>query len=347
MDASHRGGPLGFVTVVDDRTLIIPDYKGNNHFNTIGNLVVDPRAGLLFVDFETGALLQLTGEAEIDWDSPAVADYPGARRLIRFTIEEANLLEGALPLRWHVADDSVYKLRLVEKIAESADVTSFYFEHAGGRRLADFSAGQHLPIEIHCSDRKERLRRTYSLSSGPADAGYRISVKRESKGRVSRQLHDSLEPGDTVTASAPSGDFILDHGARPVVLVSAGIGVTPMVSMLHELSTTPGARPVYFVHGARDGAHHALAEEVTSMVEAEDNFYSHISYSRPRAEDRRGHDFDTIGRVDGALLASILPNLEAEFYLCGPLAFMASVQTQLEGLGVPPAQIHSESFGPT
>lgn len=344
MDASHRGGPPGFVEVVDDRTLVIPDYKGNNHFNTIGNLVVDPRAGLVFVDFESGALLQLTGRAEVDWNSQAVGRYPGARRLIRFTLEEANWLEDALPLRWGVAADSVRDLRLVAKTRESADVVSFSFEAVDGQPLADFEPGQHLPIEVHLPDRDESTTRTYSLSNGPGSPGYRISVKRESQGAVSRHLHDSLEVGAVISSSVPAGDFVLDHGARPVVLVSAGIGVTPMVSMLHALVSNLGSRPVFFVHGARDRDHHALADEVRSLVATSENLRKHISYSQPSAEDREGHDFDSRGRVDGALLASILPDLEAEFYLCGPIAFMASLQSELEARGVPSEQIHSESF---
>ncbi len=346
MDASHRGGRPGFVEVVDDRTLIIPDYKGNNHFNTIGNLVVDPRAGLLFVDFETGAMLQLTGRAEIDWDSDEVSGYPGARRLIRFTLEKANLLEAALPLRWHVAADSIRALRLVEKTRESADVTSFYFEDAAGCRLPDFSPGQHLPIEVQLSGRDEKVKRTYSLSNGPGDPRYRISVKRESRGLVSRTLHDSLEVGQFVSARVPAGDFVLDRGRRPVVLVSAGIGVTPMLSMLHQLAIGSSSRPVYFVHGARDGAHHALADEVRLLVEASEYFHKHVSYSRPLTADRQGIDFDAKGRVNSELLASMLPTLEAEFYLCGPIAFMADVQSGLETLGVPSPRIHSERFGP-
>jgi hypothetical protein len=346
MDASHRGGAPGFVEVVDERTLVIPDYAGNNHFNTIGNLVLDPRAGLVFVDFETGGMLQLTGRAEIDWDSEEIDRHPDARRLIRFTLEEAIWLEEALPLRWHSATESVRDLRLVEKTRESADVVSFIFEANDGEPLADFVAGQHLPIEILLSGRDESVTRTYSLSNGPGDRRYRISVKRESRGAVSRHLHDSLEVGTVVSARVPAGDFVLDHGQRSVVLVSAGIGATPMVSMLHALLRSPESRPVWFVHGARDGEHHALAREVRALAEASAVVRSHVSFSRPLPEDLEGRDFDTKGRVNAQLLQSILPDLDAEFYLCGPIAFMADLQTELEQFGVPSDQIHSESFGP-
>lgn len=346
MDASHRGGSRGFVEVLDDRTLVIPDYAGNNHFNTIGNLVVDPRAGLLFVDFETGGMLQLTGRAEIDWDSKDVGRYAGARRLIRFTLEEANWLEEALPLRWDFATEAVRELRLVEKTRESADVVSFVFESEDGESLTDFAAGQHLPIEIDLPDRDDPTTRTYSLSNGPDDRRYRISVKRESLGAVSRHLHDSLAVGAILSARAPAGDFVLDHGRRPVVLVSAGIGVTPMVSMLHALAESPEARPVWFVHGARDGEHHALAKEVRTLAASSEFVRTHVSFSRPLPEDLECRDFDAQGRVNAALLESLLPDLDAEFYLCGPIAFMADLQSELEGLGVSSDQIHSESFGP-
>jgi len=346
MDVSHRGGAPGFVEVADDRTLVIPDYAGNNHFNTIGNLVVDPRAGLLFVDFETGGMLQLTGRAEIDWESEEVDRFPGARRLIRFTLEEAIWLDGALPIRWQTSTELVRDLRLVEKTRESADVVSFVFQAEDGEPLADFAAGQHLPIELDVPDQGEPVKRTYSLSNGPGRDHYRISVKRESRGVASRYLHDSLEVGAVVSARAPAGDFVLDHAERPVVLVSAGIGVTPMLSMLHSLTESRVSAPIWFVHGARDGGHHALASEVRALAEKCEVVNTHVSFSGPRREDLEGRDFDAKGRVSAALLDSILPGLDAEFYLCGPIAFMADVQTQLEELGVASDRIHSESFGP-
>jgi len=345
MDASHRGGEPGFVRVEGDRVLVIPDYAGNNHFNTIGNLVMDPRAGLLFVDFEGGGMLQLTGRTEIDWDSPAVADFPGARRLIRFTLEQAIELEAALPLRWDASAASVRTLRLVEKKRESEDVVSFVFASRDGGPLADFEPGQHLPIELEPPN-AEPLRRTYSLSNGPGGERYRISVKREPRGAASRYLHDSVEVGAFVNARVPAGDFVLDHGESPVVLVSAGIGVTPMLSMLHVLVARGEERPVWFVHGARGGRHHALADEARDLAARSDKVDLHIAYSRPGEEDREGHDYHSEGRVDGELLASLVPDLDAEFYLCGPTAFMAAVQTDLEQRGVSPDRIHSESFGP-
>jgi ferredoxin-NADP reductase/predicted pyridoxine 5'-phosphate oxidase superfamily flavin-nucleotide-binding protein len=343
MDASHRGGSPGFVTVESATRLSFPDYAGNDHFNTIGNLVLDPRAGLLFVDFGTGSLLQLTGRATIDWDSEAVTQMPGAQRLVRFEIEEIVELPGALPLRWSEDAGAVRSLRVVEKVHESADVTSFVLAARDGEPLPGFTAGQHLPLEIPVPDRAEPLRRSYSLSGPPGADAYRITVKREPQGAASRHLHDVIEPGALLAARPPSGTFVLPEDGAPVVLVSAGIGVTPMVSMLHALTAEGVQRTVWFVHGARDGSHHPLAEEIRALAARRPGIRVHVSYSRPRPEDR-GHDGR--GRVDGALLARLVSARGAHYLLCGPVGFLASLAADLGRRGVPAARIHSESFGP-
>jgi hypothetical protein len=346
MDASHRGGDRGFVSVASETRLVFPDYAGNNHFNTIGNLALDPRAGLLFVDFQTGGLLQLTGRTTIDWDSDAVARIPGARRLVAFDIEEIVELPAALPLRWDADAESVRSLRLIDKIPESDDVTSFVFEARDGGPLLPFEAGQHLPIELDVQGHEEPVRRTYSLSGAPDSDRYRISVKREPYGVASRHLHDRVEPGAILDARKPAGDFVLPCSGCPVVLVSAGVGTTPMVSMLHALAEGTGKRSVWFVHGARDGAHHPLAGEVRDLVANRPGVRVHVAYSRPRPADQAGSDYDSVGRVNGALLADLVDHPDAHYLLCGPTRFMADVQTELERSGVSADHIHTESFGP-
>lgn len=343
MDASHRGGDPGFVRVDGDARLVFADYAGNNHFNTIGNLVLDPRAGLCFVDFSTGSLLQLTGRTTIDWDSDAVARFPGARRLVIFDVEEVVELPAALPLRWDAGAEPVRSLRLIEKVRESDEVTSFVFEARDGGSLPDFEAGQHLPIELEVPRAGAPVRRTYSLSGAPGAGRYRISVKREPQGTASRHLHDRVEPGAIISAHRPAGDFVLGCSECPVVLVSAGIGMTPLVSMLHALAAEESERPVWFVHGARDGRHHPLAREVRETAAKRAGIQVHVAYSRPRPEDT---GYDSVGRVDGTLLARLVPEKKAHYYLCGPLAFMATIQSDLERRGVRPGHIHTESFGP-
>jgi hypothetical protein len=346
MDASHRGGAPGFTRIRDARRLVFPDYAGNNHFNTIGNLVLDPRVGLLFVDFERGDLLQLTGKARIDWDSPEIQDFPGARRLVHVEIDEIVELRGVLPLRWESAGESIRELRVVGKERETREVTSFLFEARDGSPLPEFVAGQYVPIELQVPGQKTPVLRTYSLSGAPGDERYRISVKRHDLGVASRHLHDRVEVGQFVSVRAARGDFVLDASStRPVVLVSAGVGLTPLVSMLHTLAPNPG-RSVWFVHGARDGDHHALRDEVQKLAEGRSNVRVHVAYSLPRPEDVPDRDYQSQGRIDGALLEKLVPGLEADFYVCGPTGFMAAIQDQLEARGVPTGRIHSETFGP-
>ena len=130
------------------------------------------------------------------------------------------------------------------------------------------------------------------------------------------------------------------------MLVSAGVGLTPLVSMLNALAAEAGARPVRFVHVARDGEHHPLAEEVRALAERHPGIRTHVAYSRPRPEDTPGDDYDSEGRLDAALLAELAPGPDAQFLLCGPLGFMAEIQSGLESRGVAPERIHSETFGP-
>ena len=343
MDASHRGGPAGFVRVLSDTTLEFPDYAGNNHFNTVGNILLDPRVGLLFVDFENGHLLQLTGHASIDFDSRR-NEAAGAQRWIRFEIEEAVEHRGVLPLRL-VRREQRLALRVVAKRRETQDVTSFVLAACDGRPLPMARPGQYLPIHADIPG-KGRVERTYSLSGAPSAETYRISVKREPNGTMSQHLHDEVLDGNVLRTGEPRGLFVLDEKSpRTVALVSAGIGVTPTMSMLHALAQQPG-RPVRFVHGARDGRHHPFADEVARLAAAS-HIDVHRRYSRPRSEDHLGRDYDSEGRVDATLLETLVPLLDCDFYLCGPTAFLADLQSDLERRGVPPERIFSETFGPS
>ena len=346
MDASHRGGDKGFVQVLDGRRLRFPDYAGNNHYNTIGNLVLDARAGFLFVNFETGSLLQMSGTASIDWDSAQLQEFPGARRLVNFEVEEIVELSSAVRLRWAADAESVRSLRLVAKIPQSTDVTSFVFEARDGGPLPAFEPGQHLPIELAIPGLAEPARRTYSLSSSPADERYRITVKREAHGLVSRHLHDQVEPGAIIDSRRPAGDFTMTCNGCPLVLASAGVGVTPMMSILHTVANENSDRPAWFVHGARDGNHHPLIDEVRGLITERPNINLHVAYSNPRPEDEMGRHFDSEGWVTGTLLASLVNDRDAHYFLCGPPRFMADIEADLDRRGVPAGQIHYETFGP-
>jgi ferredoxin-NADP reductase/predicted pyridoxine 5'-phosphate oxidase superfamily flavin-nucleotide-binding protein len=345
MDASHRGGNPGFVEVPDEATLRFPDYAGNNHFNTIGNLMLDDRIGMLFVDFASGSLLQVSGRATIDWTSDTAAQPTEALRYISVHIDEVVELRSALRLRWRTASEDMSTLQLVAKTAESADVTSFTLAAADGDDLPSFKAGQYLPIAIEIPGHAGPAHRTYSLSHGPDQATYRISVKREDNGLVSRHLHDHLEVGMHIRAGRPSGDLTIPDEKAPLVLVSAGVGITPMLSILHDTGKEAGQRPVWFVHGARNGMHHPHANEVRSLAEATPHIRTLTAYSHPLDTDQRGTDYDTQGRIDVAALMQLQLPTDAHFLLCGPAAFMSDIEAGLTQASVPEYRIHQESFG--
>ncbi|WP_321416713.1 pyridoxamine 5'-phosphate oxidase family protein [uncultured Desulfobacter sp.] len=343
MDVSHRGGPAGFVKINSDKRLVLPDYAGNNLFNTIGNLVMDPRVGLLFVDFHMGSMLQISGNAEIDWDSDQIAEHPGAKRLINIEIEHIVQLDHSLPLKWSDSQGGVRELILTDKIIESEDVTSFVFVPRDKGRLPLFKAGQYLPIELEL-DGGDVLERTYSLSNPPEEGKYRISVKREPRGLVSRLLHDHLLPGNSILTKEPEGEFVLSLDKDlPIVLISAGIGITPMISMLHVLAKQ--ARPTYFIHGARDGAHNPFMQEVRALAAGHsDSVHLSILYSHPDPKDKEGMDYDQSGRIDAGALKQLVPTINAEFYVCGPKSFLADIVSFLSERGVADNCIHFESF---
>jgi ferredoxin-NADP reductase/predicted pyridoxine 5'-phosphate oxidase superfamily flavin-nucleotide-binding protein len=344
MDISHRGGERGFVEVLDDRTIRFPDFAGNRYYNTLGNILSDARTGFLFIDFASGSLLQVTGRASIDFDSEAVARVQGARQLVTLEVDEFVELTSVLRLRWQDEAGSARSLRLAERVRESADVTSFYFESRDGGPLKQFTAGQHLPIELNLSGGFGKVQRSYSLSGSPKEGRYRISVKRDPQGLVSRILHDVLEVGATIDAGTPAGTFGLPETNEPVVLVSAGIGVTPLLSMLHAIATEETGRQVWFVHGARDGTHHPFREEVRSLAAGRANIRLLTHYSRPLETDARGQDFDLEGRITAESLMALTGAASASYYLCGPAVFMGELRAGLAREGIPESRIFEESF---
>ena len=345
-DASHRGGAPGFVEVVDSNHLRIPDYAGNNFFNTIGNLLENPAIGLVFVDFESGGLLHLTGRAEIDWNASKSND-PAALRTIDVTIDAIVDRPAALSLRWSKDSASLRTLEIVDKVVESEDITSFYLAPTDARPLEPFEAGQHLPVELDIPGHADKVRRSYSLSGAPKSDRYRLSIKRESQGTASRFLHDELKAGDRISARRPSGDFVVPCSNCPLVLVSAGVGLTPMLSILHTAASEGRERPVWYVHGARNGAQHALKAEVDALVGAHANFSAHIRYSRPRDDDQLGVDYNAAGRISAQTLLELNAGPDANYLLCGPAQFLADIKSGLEAAGVPAGNIHFETFGPT
>ena len=342
-DASHRGGEPGFVQVVDRTHLRIPDYAGNNFFNSIGNILRNPNVGLVFVDFTNGDLLHVTGRATIDW-APDGPGNSGALRFIDVEVGEVLDRRAALSLRWSSDANAQRDLRVTKKDRESEQITSVYLAPADDRPLRDFKPGQHLPIQLDVPGQRAPVQRSYSLS-GPAGSDfYRLSVKREARGVASRHLHDRLQVGDIIRAHDPAGSFVVPCGRCPLVLASAGVGVTPMMSILLDVARGSHERPVWFVHGARDGGQHALRGEVERVAREYEHVQKQFFYSRPRASDQHGIDYDVEGRVNVNSLLDLEAGPDAHYMLCGPAAFVSSLETGLQTAGVPGSQIHFETF---
>ncbi len=252
----------------------------------------------------------------------------------------------------HEAWDGWRTFVVAHKRPESETITSFYLEPEDGKPLPSYRPGQFLTFKLDIPGQAEPVLRTYTLSAGPGDPErYRVSIKREPPqddyASSSNYFHDHVVEGSRLQVKAPRGKFFLDlESGRPAVLLSAGVGLTPMVSMLEAAAASGFGHPLWFVHGTRNGREHAMGAHVRRIAAEHPDAHVHIRYSRPDAGDVAGQDYDSTGHVDVDLLKRILPFDAYDFYLCGPTGFMAELYRGLTALGVPEARIHYEFFGP-
>ena len=368
VDVSHRGGRPGFVKVEGNR-LIIPDYAGNLHFNTLGNLLVNPRAGLLFIDFRNGNVLQLCGRAEVLLDSPAIQAFEGAERLWTLEVEQAVWRPAAVSLRWAFKEYAPTSLmtgtwaeadarlqqrqlqrqwqawRVLRVEQESRDIRSFYLEPPSDSSVT-FAPGQHIPVQVQI-DGEAAMIRTYSLSSAPSDGYLRISVK--AQGPASRHLHERVKPGDVLDVRSPMGSFTLDEqSTRPLVLIGAGVGITPLLAMLREQLNKGQARRIHLFHGARSLADLPFGQELASLrQQAGGLLHVHRALSQPEGHAVAGQDYEFTGRLGIEQVKATLALDDYDFYLCGPGSFTQDLYEGLRTVHVPDARIHAEAFGPS
>lgn len=236
---------------------------------------------------------------------------------------------------------------VAEKIRESDIVTSFILRPSDGGRVIRHRPGQYLTFRLTLAD-GSLVKRNYSISCGPNDEFYRISVKREARGQGgSRYLHDSVDVGSVIEATPPAGDFFLpDEPGAPVVLVSGGVGLTPMVSMLEAIAADYPDLEAHFIHGALNSSIHAMDKHVRSLASTRDRVTVRTFYSDPAANDAAGlsHDYDGFITVDW--LRSQTPFETSHFYLCGPKPFLRALVPALSKAGVSPDRVHFEFFGP-
>jgi len=236
-------------------------------------------------------------------------------------------------------------LRVSRKLHESSNVTSLVLEPADSEPLKAALAGQFIVLRLRPRPEESALLRSYSLSGGPSEDRYRISVKREPHGAAGAYIDRRVQAGDILDVSAPRGSFTLRQGERPVVLVSAGIGATPVLAMLHALAAEQTCRGIWWIHGARNSSEHPFAAEVRDLLKTLPGSRSHICYSAPKPTDRPDIDFDRVGRVGVPVFEEISVPPDADFYICGPAAFMSGLVDGLAGWGVARDRLHTENFG--
>ena len=242
-------------------------------------------------------------------------------------------------------------LRVTAVREESADIRSLTLADPGGGALPTWAPGQSIAVRLHPDSTGAAVLRNYSLSNPPGAGSYRIGVKREPGGRGSGFLHTGVRVGDLVDVAAPRGTFALalaeDPHGPPVLLVSAGVGITPVLSMLHALVEARSTREVWWLHGARDGTADAFAAECRELIGELPGGRSHVFYSRPAAADRVGVDYAGAGRISAEAFETLAPPKDAEAYLCGPVEFMTTLTAALTAYGLAPERVHSETFGAT
>lgn len=250
-----------------------------------------------------------------------------------------------------IEPDTWLKLRLLRKVTETAQISSFYLEPVSGGNLPAFKAGQYLTLSIPQAGERPLLR-TYTVSSSSADRDfYRITVKREpapadqpdvAAGIGSTYLHDTLTVGDVIDCLPPRGRFVVDDSARPLVLLSGGVGITPMLAMLAEQAYHRTRRPIWFVHACQTSAHQVLRDEISDLTKIHGGARALSVFETAGTEDTPDH----VGHVDMAFLKKHLPFDDYSFYLCGPPGFMAALYEGLTSLNVSEDRIFYEFFGP-
>jgi nitric oxide dioxygenase len=239
------------------------------------------------------------------------------------------------------------RFRIERKAVESEVITSFYLAPSDGGKVPSYKPGQYLTVRVPDGSGSTTMR-NYSLSSAPCADHFRISVKSEPDGTVSNYLH-GLSIGDGVDLGPPCGEFFLDpteHHERPLVLLSAGVGITPVLAMAESVLRDQPEREVIFIHGALSGKTHAFGDQLRKLAANHPRFQLHIRYSEPTEKDRNAGLHDSEGFIDAELIERLVPQRDCDYYFCGPKPFMAAIYQQLLAWGVPGSQVHFEFFGP-
>lgn len=297
-----------------------------------------------------GAIKEVLGDAATPEIIDAWADAYGviADVFIRMENKMYKTAE-TMPGGW-----AGYRNFVVEKKVKESDViTSFYLKPQDGKEIASYIPGQYITVKLEIPGEQYTHLRQYSLSDRPGQNYYRISVKREDPkgdnipaGIVSTYLHTHVKEGDTIPITAPAGDFYLDlDTSLPLVLISGGVGLTPMMAMLNTTVNESPNREIYYIHAAINSQLHAFRAHVNDLAAGHKNVHSLVIYEKPSEDDKEMKNYDKEGFFSLDWLQQSLPTKDADFYFCGPEPFMKVVNKALKQWGVPEERIHYEFFG--
>lgn len=373
VDVSHRGGKNGFIRVSSDDTITIPDFVGNNFFNTLGNIILNPHAGLLFIDFSNGQILQVQGRAEVDISGTAVVDFRGAERVWKvkpsgiyqsvaqaIQLQFRELPDGLSPFlldtgQWGGAGTPTsapprgwHKMRVERIDSESSDVCSFYLAPMIGSSIPKHLAGQHVSLQLHPQGELQSLIRTYTVSSAPGSSALRVSVKKVGAG--SAAVH-GLVVGSHIYMSSPSGSFVLpDDISGGLVFLAGGIGITPILAMLHEVEARVVAGinlgKTTVIYSVKKTGDFALLTEIEAICRRLTGTVELIRLVSQDPGGRSKASYDATGRLRGTLLSDREFTSGTHAFVCGPQGFMATAVDILLSLGLSEANVHTETFGP-
>ena len=365
-DVSHRGGIPGFVAV--DKTsgcLSIPDFSGNRFFNTLGNIELDARVGLMFLDFKNGDALFVTGRASIDWNADRVSGFQGAERIIDvlpdivvraqhlFSITSSPPEPSPYLSQTGNWSESAYQpMDIVYRERESASTVSLYLKPRNQSPPADYLAGQFLPLKVRLADHDTVFFRAYSISRGPThshnDQTYRLTIRHKPDGRVSGALNTYDLDRIQLWAAQPQGKFVLLNHQAPIVLISAGVGITPMIAMLDSIvagvASGSDPVPVLFVHSTQNSQSLLFGDALQTLEKEHPWLTLRISFTQAGAEDKRHPLNHRQHRPDARFVAGLITDSEASFYLCGPTTFIVDLRDGLVKQGIPDDRIFYELF---
>ena len=303
---------------------------------------------------EVNALLYIPGHPKPDLEKalriPALsAGWRESFRALLERVQSGGAMTGNPALAPGVGPPPAWAgfrpLQVSDKKRESSNVTSLTLEPTDGQPLQAALPGQFIVLRLKTTPEAPALLRTYSLSGVSSEHRYRISVKRETDRGAGAYIETQVKLGDVLEVSAPRGNFTLGPGDAPVVLLSAGIGITPVLTMLQALAAGASSREVWWIYGARNGSEHPFAAEASALLKRLPRSRGRICYSAPGPADRRTVDFDIPGRLDLRVLQELRVPRDAEFYLCGPTGFMSDLAVALAAWGVARDRLHTENFG--